>query len=161
MRTTAQNKSSLVWALQWVRRVVPSHLFFEVGSGQVSTPGLFQPPCVSKRSWQLTDGCWSMLKAKPNIKNIAMLGQAGKRRWVSAGQRARVGNVRRLLCCPTRRSHAIQWQTTTNSQLCWCLFWKMSHLTIGVSALYPKKGGLMYNWTQNRYKPNSFDICST
>lgn len=128
MRTTAQNNGSLVWALEWARGVVPSHLFLKLGQDR-SAPRAFLRQCALVKcpdNWQ-TDAraCW---RQNPNIKNIPTA--LSQHRVVRTQERGRIvpphwgtspSDGTHLVCCSTRSSHVLQWQTTTNSQLGWCL----------------------------------------
>lgn len=128
MRTTAQNNGSLVWALEWARGVVPSHLFLKSGQDR-SAPRAFLRQCALVKcpdNWQ-TDAraCW---RQNPNIKNIATA--LSQHRVVRTQERGRIvpphwgtglSDGTHLVCCSTRSAHVLQWQTTTNSQLGWCL----------------------------------------
>lgn len=96
---TEQGRSCLSAGVRARCRAKPS--LFEVRSGQVNTPGLSQPVCVSKRSWQQTEGCSRGLQANPNVKNYRAswqtspavgFGRAGEICRVSSEQLRHVGD---------------------------------------------------------------------
>lgn len=88
MRTTTQNKGSLVWALEGACSVVPSHLFLKSGQDRSALPAfLSQCALVKGLDNRQMDAraCWSqtrILKISQQTSLTEAHGLAGTKRWV-------------------------------------------------------------------------------
>lgn len=142
MRTTAQNKSSLVWVQEWARGAVPSHLLLKSGQDR-SAPRAFLSQCalVKGPDNRKTDAAsrWRQTQISQQTSLTVAHGQAGnrpppkkKKRWVST---ERLGHRREAelfhltqppismmsrTCCSPRSSMYFN-DKQPQTPRCWCL----------------------------------------
>lgn len=127
MRTTAQNKSSLVWAREGARRAVPSHLLLKSGQYR-SAPRAFLSQCAlvngpDNRQTDAAEGkpkyrnrChrrWRMDRPakKTKQKTLSQHGAVRTRergRIVPPNSATNLDDVTHLLCRSPRSSHVLQ-----------------------------------------------------
>lgn len=153
MRTTAQNKGSLVWAHEWAHAVVPSHSFLKSGQDR-SAPQVFLSQCAlvkgpdnrqrdARASWRQTQilkisqqtSLWCTNRPKKRPVRTERLGHRRETELFDLSQPPI------LMMTHTFFSAQSEVPMTNNKNLpaVLVLVEKLSHLTVGVSASCQKK----------------------